>query len=460
MQVTLQLPEILSAIGRHLHRHDLATCVQVNSYWNATFVPQLWHTISMQYLMRVEQCLSDPRSIFFKYSHHIRSLEVTSAYLIGTYGRACTQLTHLKYEECLSADEIRYMALTEASRIHSNAPEMLRPVPNLIQLNQQLQNVELVVQVIVGNTSIVAALASLPNLRRVVLEGPGLAQDGLFWTVVQSCPQLRIAWQQESSEKSNIVRLHSLSLEGDGSVLRLAGGFPELEHLSYKDIDDKDLCDLEQLMIHGRVPLLSSLEVVDTLTRLDSIVKHAPPLKNFSATLDPQPHDPLSGLLMYNSVLQSLVHIHAPTLRRFEFLCRRNPIKDPRGWAMDLLDSCPNLVVFRCRAYVEVSRFLKIKQIQLKIEDLVILLGVNGLEEPPENEQPDILDQVVGKLEGCSVLRRLALNYNGRRLTSDTSVPGLLLKLKPLEKLKDFKNVQLFGRLFSFNGINWIGRDM
>ncbi|KAF9352812.1 hypothetical protein BGX26_009375 [Mortierella sp. AD094] len=110
LQAVPNMPEIISLFGQYLTPPDLFVCVQVCRLWHDILIPQLWHTIddSLYSWPRIikmrdaEESVGDKdedwiRSIFAKYGHHIRHLDIRWPFTIEAASRegACRNLESL-----------------------------------------------------------------------------------------------------------------------------------------------------------------------------------------------------------------------------------------------------------------------------------------------------------------------------------------------------------------------------
>ncbi|KAK3841529.1 MAG: hypothetical protein J3R72DRAFT_445055 [Linnemannia gamsii] len=88
-RTVIELPELVTLIGHHLHTRDILSCVQISHSWNEAFVPLLWHNLDThtkpwQRIIDDDSSARRPRdeieqwvkTSFEKYGHHIRHLNV------------------------------------------------------------------------------------------------------------------------------------------------------------------------------------------------------------------------------------------------------------------------------------------------------------------------------------------------------------------------------------------------
>ncbi|KAF9133294.1 hypothetical protein BGW39_010111 [Mortierella sp. 14UC] len=91
------LPEILTAIGSHLDRQDLLSCVQVCRLWNQLFTPSVWATIDYKYISNLKVSPQDDRrrrEVFIEWLRHLKTYYDFSVSVAIEVGK-CTRLTSL-----------------------------------------------------------------------------------------------------------------------------------------------------------------------------------------------------------------------------------------------------------------------------------------------------------------------------------------------------------------------------
>ncbi|KAF9335794.1 hypothetical protein BG006_010598 [Podila minutissima] len=468
MQDALQLPELMNVIGRHLTRKDLIQCILVSTHWRDLFVPHLWQTLSLDDTTYIASNPESARLILAHYGHHIRSLELKNTDLIDHCGLSCTNLTHLQFDQ---TNAIRQR------RRPQDPPPVWTPTDQwslliLIERNPALRSLELVIRVPVDAVRVAEVLGSLLGLERLQLDGAELERLGVFWSLLKTNRCLRWAnfkdWaifrnpvvqdppQQDQQQPNDVINVRKLFLTGCGSPLSLAHSFPELEFLSYFKITKSNARDLEYKLSKGLCPKLALLEVVDTMSHLDGILQHAPPLRYFSLMSGTFPNDlllPVDVPRLYKEIMQSLLALHSLTLRRLV------PLKDTDGLLMSVLEACPNLVEFYSMVPVELNRFLAIHHLPPRIEKMTMRLEVDGANVVLDEEHVRIQGEILRKLSRSYSLTRFTVH--GAITTSDaggTLVLDLIQGLGQLDTantMRQLKYFFLFGREFSFDGTRW-----
>ncbi|KAG0089229.1 hypothetical protein BGZ93_003409 [Podila epicladia] len=473
MQDAIQLPELMNVIGRHLNRRELIQCILVSTHWRDLFVPHLWQTLSLDDTTYIASNPESARLILAHYGRHIRSVELKNTDLIDHCGLSCTGLTHLQFDQ--------YNAIRQGHR-PQNPPPVWTPtyqwsLLTLIERNPALRRLELVIRVQVDAVRVAEVLGSLSGLERLQLEGAELENLGIFWSLLKTNRSLRWAkfkdWaifrnhvvqdppQQDQQHPNDVINVRKLFLTGCGSPLSLAHSFPELEFLRYYKITECNARDLEQKLSKGLCPKLALLEVIDTMNHLDGILQHAPPLRYFSVMSGAFPNElflPVDGPRLYKGIMQSLLALHSPTLRRLVFIFKE-PVKDVDGLLMSVLAACPNLVEFYSMVLVELDRFLAIQHLPPRIEEMTMRLEVDGANAVLDEEHMRIQGEILRKLSRSYSLTRLTVH--GAMATSDvggTSALDLIQGLGQLDTadtMRQLKYLSLFGHEFSFDGIRW-----
>ncbi|KAF9307082.1 hypothetical protein BGZ74_000086 [Mortierella antarctica] len=473
MQDILQLPELMNVIGRHLTRKDLIQCILVSTHWRDLFVSHLWQTLSLDDTTYIASNPESARLILAHYGHHIRSLELKNTDLIDHCGLSCTNLTHLQFDQ---TNAIRQR------RRPRDPPPVWTPTDQwslliLIERNPALRSLELVIRVPVDAVRVAEVLGSLLGLERLQLDGAELGRLGVFWSLLKTNRCLRWAkfkdWaifrnpvvqdppQQDQQQPNDVINVRKLFLTGCGSPLSLAHSFPELEFLSYFKITKSNARDLEYKLSKGLCPKLALLEVVDTMSHLDGILQHAPPLRYFSLMSGTFPNElflPVDVPRLYKEIMRSLLALHSLTLRRLVFVVI-DPLKDTDGLLMSVLEACPNLVEFYSMVPVELDRFLAIQHLPPRIEEMTMRLEVDGADVVLDEEHVRIQGEILRKLSRSYSLTRFTVH--GAMPTSDaggTLVLDLIQGLGQLDTadtMRQLKYFFLFGREFSFDGARW-----
>ncbi|KAF9321328.1 hypothetical protein BG003_002509 [Podila horticola] len=472
MQDALQLPELMNVIGCHLIRKDLKQCILVSTYWRDLFVPHLWQTLSLDDTTYMASNPESTRQTFTHYGHHIRSLELRNTDLIVHCGLDCTDLTHLQFDQNSMFWQRR--RLQDPPPVWTPADQW--PLLTLIERNFSLRTVELVIRIPVDAVRIAEVLGSLPGLEKLQWDGAGLEKHGVFWSLLKTNRSLRWAkfkdWesfhnsavqdppQQGQQQPNDVINIRKLFLSGCGSPLSLAHSFPELEFLSYYKITKSNAQDLELRLSKGLCPKLALLEVVDTMSHLDGILQHAPPLRFFSLMSGTFPNElflPADVLRLYNGIMQSLLAVHAPTLRRLVFIVN-DPLKDTDGLLMSVLEACPNLVEFYSMVPVKLDRFLAIQHLPPGIEEMTMRMEVDSANAVLDEEHMRIQGEILRKLSRSYSLTRFTVHGNMTTSDAGTLLLDLIQGLGQLDTadtMRQLKYFFLFGREFSFDGTRW-----
>lgn len=186
----------------------------------------------------------------------------------------------------------------------------------------------------------------------------------------------------------------------------MAHSFPELEYLNFHYITTGIAQGLEQKLSKDLYTKLALLEVVCTMTHLDGILQHAPPLRYFSLVCGTAPRDlflPVEAPRLFKGITHPRLTVYASTLSRLVLILPCDHIKDTEGLLMSVLQASPNLVEFCSTGPIQLNKFLEIQNIPPRIEEMTMIPEVDGVDSVIE-ENVRIQRQILRKLSRCSTL--------------------------------------------------------
>ncbi|KAG0331899.1 hypothetical protein BG000_010498, partial [Podila horticola] len=443
----------------------------------------------MEAIARITFNYTFASEILAQYSHHVRSLELENTRLIDGYEMSFTNLSHLTYDERMD-DNLQFQhqpgdpnpTWTEAEQWSILA---------LIKRNRGLRRIELTIRYPADPLRIGAVLRELPCLENLELDGPDFEHQGVFWNLLKTSPVLRSAtfrnWSQnclavkskhQPQDKNNVINVRRLSLSGCGSVLSLAHSFPVLEALDICQISDVNAEDLATLLAKGHAPKLRRLQVTEKTTHLDKILQHAPALEYFALSNGKLASKlglpiPIPGLEMFNykpvlvplepphvvfaNILNSILKVHAQSLQEFLFALNM-PFKDLQGLLMQVLAACPNLTRFYCMVPVDLAKFLEVKAVAPRLEELSLSLVLPRADALSDGEKFQWEQQFLGRLTQYSELKRFELSNRGAAgyLPGDGAMPlDRARVVKAMTNMKKLECISLYGHEYVYDGSEW-----